>query len=86
MSPHCDHPVQLKGGNDVTLEDGTVVAAADCVGDPIPGRKVVILGDTCDSRQIADVARDADMLVHEATHDDDLHEKVGGGRRLLVDC
>lgn len=32
------------------------------------GRKVAILGDTCNSAGLTDVAMDADVMVHEATY------------------
>ena len=70
---------QLKAGKDVTLADGRVVKSTDVVGAPIQGRKVVILGDTSDSRNMKPLAMDCDVLVHEATHEDRLRDKA-------IDC
>jgi ribonuclease Z len=58
---------KLKQGQTVQLEDGSTLHGADFLGAPIPGRIVVILGDTryCSGAQL--LARDADVLVHEAT-------------------
>lgn len=54
----------LQQGNSVELADGTVLR-----GPPRrPGRKLVILGDTYDPSPIAELAIDADLLVHEATN------------------
>jgi len=45
-------------------------------GPVITGPKVVILGDTCDSRAIADAGLDADVLIHEATFDNAQEDKA----------
>lgn len=56
------------GSNEtVTLPNGTVINCSDYVLPKRRGRKIVILGDTFDPRGIAELAMDADVLVHEAT-------------------
>lgn len=59
----------LKQGRAVTLENGTEVRSEDVVGPPVPGRIVAILGDTMRTDAARELARDADVLVHEATFD-----------------
>ncbi|RUO96549.1 beta-lactamase-like protein [Jimgerdemannia flammicorona] len=54
----------VQSGKDLHLPDGTVVLAPK----PRPGRRIVILGDTSDPSLIAPHARDADLVVHEATN------------------
>ncbi|BBI35428.1 ribonuclease Z [Cohnella abietis] len=67
----------LKSGRDITLEDGRIIRSAEVVGNPLPGRIIVVLGDTkpCDSA--IELARGADLLVHEATFANDLVDKAG---------
>ncbi|MBE1553820.1 ribonuclease Z [Sporosarcina limicola] len=60
---------QLKDGKDVTLEDGRVVRSEDVTGDPEKGFTVAILGDTSYCLAAVELARGADILVHEATFD-----------------
>lgn len=54
----------LKDGHSVKLPDGNILEPPMS----LPGRKICILGDTCDPSNIAELARDADVLIHEATN------------------
>jgi len=58
----------LQPGSQFTFPDGTVVKQSDAVEPARRGRKVVICGDTADSRSMLKVAQDADIVVHEATN------------------
>lgn len=49
----------------ITLADGTVLEPPAMGG---PGRKIVILGDTYDASGCAELARGADLVVHESTN------------------
>mgnify|MGYP000164374913 CR=1 FL=1 len=62
---------QLHEGNQVELEDGTVVDPDQVVGPPRPGRKVVYSGDTRPMESIKSAAADADLLIHDATFADE---------------
>ncbi|ADH97980.1 ribonuclease Z [Salisediminibacterium selenitireducens] len=57
----------LKEQKTVTLPDGRVVDGRDYVTEPVKGRRIVILGDTRPMPAVADFAKEADLLVHEAT-------------------
>jgi ribonuclease Z len=67
---------ELKAGRDVALPDGRVIKSADVVATPEKGRKIVLLGDTCNATRIASHAAGADLLVHEATVEDGLDAKA----------
>jgi ribonuclease Z len=57
----------LQRGETVTLSDGRSIEPESVLGGPRPGRKVVISADTAYSPSVVDAARNADVLVHEAT-------------------
>ncbi|WP_438310602.1 ribonuclease Z [Sporosarcina sp. FA9] len=60
---------QLKNGEDVYLEDGSLVLSKDVTGEPQKGFTIAILGDTSSCKASVELARDVDILVHEATFD-----------------
>lgn len=71
---------RLKRGETITLPDGRTVNGAELVGPPIPGRKVVYCCDTIYCHNSIQLARQADVLVHEATYaGEDLELAVRGG-------
>lgn len=59
---------QLKRGEVVVLEDGTVIDGKDFIGEDRKGRVVTILGDTRPNSNIFELAHHADILIHEGTH------------------
>lgn len=63
---------ELKMGHAVTGLGGVKVSMKDVTGATRPGRKLVLLGDTCDPTNLSDMANGADVLVHESTYDDTL--------------
>lgn len=58
---------RLKKGEAVTLEDGRLLDGKDFVGSSKKGRIVTILGDTRYCGNSAQLAEQADVLVHEST-------------------
>ena len=58
---------RLKSGFDVQTKEGRTITPAMVLGCDRPGRRLCLLGDTCDSVGIARLARGADVLVHEST-------------------
>jgi ribonuclease Z len=58
---------KLKNGESVTLPDGRVLHGRDFRGPDIPGRVVTLLGDTRTCETVYELAKNADVLVHEAT-------------------
>jgi len=85
---------QLKNGEDVILEDGRVVVSLDVTGEPQEGFTVTILGDTNYCSAAVELARNTDILVHEATFDIDTgnlakeygHSTIGDAARVALEA
>lgn len=67
---------RIKRGETVTLPDGRQITPSLYVAPPIPGRIVVILGDTRVCENSRRLSRNADVLVHEATFGADLEDRA----------
>jgi ribonuclease Z len=66
----------LHDGEPVELEDGTVIYPEEVVGDPRPGRRFVYTGDTRPVDATVAIADQPDLLVHDATFDDEWAERA----------
>ncbi|MEC7808722.1 MAG: MBL fold metallo-hydrolase, partial [Gemmatimonadota bacterium] len=66
---------KLHRGEDVEI-DGRVVCAKDLVGESRPGRRVVYTGDTRPCEVTVEQAREADVLIHEATFGDEEQDRA----------
>lgn len=67
---------QLQYGKKVKLADGRVIDPKQVMGAPRQGRKIVYSGDTRPAKSLTEIARNADLLIHEATFDDELLERA----------
>jgi ribonuclease Z len=67
---------QLQRGDSIELDDGRTITPDAVLGPPRPGRKLVLTGDTAPSPIVLEAAREADVLVHEATFLDEERERA----------
>jgi ribonuclease Z len=70
---------ELQHGRQVRLDDGRVLEPCDWL---LPGRKprkVIVGGDNDRPELLIGEARDAEVLIHEATYTEDVLKKVGPG-------
>ncbi len=58
---------QLKAGRTVTLDDGRIIRGDSLVGPEQPGMSVVYCTDTVFCEAAVELARGADLLIHEST-------------------
>ncbi len=57
----------LKAGRSVTLDDGRIIRGESLCGPPRPGCSVVYCTDTVFCEAAVELARGADLLIHEST-------------------
>jgi ribonuclease Z len=57
----------LQSGRVVTSREGREVRPEQVLGEPRPGRKLALSGDTRPCQSFIDAARGADLLVHDST-------------------
>jgi ribonuclease Z len=67
---------RLQHGHKVTLPDGRVVKPEEVTGVPRTGRKIVYTGDTRPFKGFVKLAANADVLIHDATFDEELTERA----------
>jgi len=66
----------LKAGEDVELEDGTIVKSYDIVGHPRPGDSFAYVTDTKYCPNAVKLAMNTNILYHEATFSETLADKA----------
>ena len=62
---------RLQRGDDVTLDDGRVIRSGEVVGPRRAGRRIVFCTDSRPCETAITLARDCDLLIHEATYAND---------------
>lgn len=67
---------ELKAGNDVELDDGTIVKAMDIVGHPRPGDSFAYITDTKYCPNSVKLGMNTNVLFHEATFSQSLADKA----------
>jgi len=67
---------EIHRGRAVTLADGRTIEPSDLVGEARSGRKIVLTGDTRPCSATVEMARGADVLIHEATFGDEEAERA----------
>lgn len=67
---------ELQLGRPVRTPDGRLVRPEEVLGPPRRGLKVVYSGDTAFSEALIELARGADLLIHECTFDDNAAERA----------
>jgi ribonuclease Z len=66
----------LQRGDSVTLPDGRVLTPDTVLGEPRPGRRIVMPGDTAPVETVRVLSEGADVLVHEATFSEEERDRA----------
>jgi ribonuclease Z len=74
----------LVRGRSIVLEDGREVRPEEVVGPPQPGRAVAYCTDTAFCRAAIELARGADLLIHEATYGDELEDMARARKHATI--
>ncbi|WP_432358710.1 ribonuclease Z [Sporosarcina sp. UB5] len=85
---------KLKDGADVELADGRIVFSKDVTGDEQKGFTIAVLGDTNYCSSAVQLADEADILIHEATFDNETgdlakeygHSTIGDAARVAKEA
>jgi ribonuclease Z len=67
---------KLQQGTNIRLPNGRVIKSEEVTGPLRMGRKIVYTGDTKPTENLAKLAENADLLIHDATFDDELIERA----------
>lgn len=67
---------KLQSGERVVLPDGREIEPEQVLGAPRRGRKIVYATDTRPCEEVARLAQDADLLIHDGMFDDDMTEQA----------
>ena len=70
---------ELQRGRTAMLPDGRVLQPEDWLQPGRKPRKIIVGGDNDSPALLVDEARDAEVLIHEATYTEDVLQKVGPG-------
>ena len=70
---------RLQRSEDVLLNDGRKLVASDFLLAPRKARKLIVAGDNDQPGLLVEEARNAEVLIHEATYTEEVLRKVGPG-------
>lgn len=67
---------KLQSGKSVELPSGRIIDPKLVLGASRSGRKIVYTGDTGPSEALVELAKNADLLIHEATFENEMKERA----------